>query len=190
MKKIIIGCWMALGVATAALAQQTEIVNFRGEVKVEDTNQQQLYQRLLTWHNENLPEESLQKVDRKNGEFSGTSFMHYTSKINAASDLTQGFVLYDFKVQVTDNGFQYVLTNFRHEGKIKFHTLTAAHSFPYKITPVEKPWYDLVWKDIKQQVSQEMPKMLEAMNKTIADPAYVSRTGKARQEAVSRLTGK
>ncbi len=163
MRKIIFSLWVALVASLSVMAQKVELFNYTGEVSVGELNKQQIVQYVLDWQRKHLPKDAILKYNEHTSELTGTAFVWYDSKIHAANDLTKGYIVYDFKIVATDKGFQYKLTNFRHEAKIKFHTLTTAHSFPYKINVVEKPWYDMVWKDIKRQLDDQMPKMINTL---------------------------
>ncbi len=189
MKRIVLSVWMAVAVCLAAAAQQAaEMLAFTGEVTVGKLEKEDMFKRMLAWHQDNLPKEALRETNESTGELKGTSFLRYTSHVNAASDLTQGYILYDFKITATENGFHYVMTNFRHEARIKFHTLTNYPCFPYKINTVEKPWYDLVWKDLKAQINQHIPKMIATMKEVAEKESYVAQLrDKAKDTLVSQL---
>ena len=191
MKRFLLSVAFALITGLAAMAQQAEMIFFAGEVTVPKVRKSELYQRMLLWCQDNTPHEGLKNADEETGELKGTSFLPYTSNVHAASDLTQGYVLYDFKVVATETGFRYMLTNFRHEAKIKFHTITAASGFPYKISTVEKPWYDLVWKDIKQNLNQQVPRMMAELKAATQNPSYAVRSkDKIREDAIFQLLNK
>ncbi len=189
MKRYILGVWVLLLGCLTGRAQQAElIITFAGAITVENLEKEELFKRMLTFHQENMPEEALRQADKETGELKGTSFLRYTSSTTAASDLTKGYILYDFEVTVTENGFRYAMTNFRHEAKVKFHTITSYPNFPYKISAVEKPWYDLVWKDIKQQLSQQVPKLIDTMKEAAENGSYTAQIrNKEKTESVSRL---
>lgn len=188
MKRFVVSVWMAVAVCVSVVAQQAEMMAFTGEVTVEKLEKEEMYKRMLTWHRENMPKDALREVNETTGELKGTSFLRYNSNVAAASDLTQGYILYDFKVTATENGFHYVMTNFRHEAKINFHIITAYPHFPYKINTVEKPWYDLVWKDLKHQINQQMPKMIATMKDIAEKESSVAQLrDKTKDELISQL---
>jgi hypothetical protein len=176
MKKAITFFAVALLGWQAWAQQPTEKISFEGKVEAAGVTNVESFKRLADWCWENMPEESIKHTDENIGELSGTWFVNIRSRVGAAKDLTDGFVIFDFKLLATENGFQYQLSNFRHEAKIKFHTLTTASAFPYKINTVEKPWYDMVWKDLKQQIATVLiPKTLETMKTAIEGTTQTAR---------------
>lgn len=188
MRKIIFSVWMALVTSVSVMAQKAELFAYTGEVLVGETTKQEVMKHVLQWQTKYLPKDAIIKYNDKSSEVTGTSFVWYESTINAANDLTKGFILYDFKIVATNNGFQYTLTNFRHEAKIKFHTLTTAHAFPYKINVVEKPWYDLVWKDIKHQLDARMPDMIIKIKDATEKGTYAANVQeKKREESIFQI---
>ncbi|MCU0355922.1 MAG: DUF4468 domain-containing protein, partial [Cytophagales bacterium] len=125
MKKAITFFAVALLGWQAWAQQPTEKISFEGKVEAAGVTNVESFKRLADWCWENMPEESIKHTDENIGELSGTWFVNIRSRVGAAKDLTDGFVIFDFKLLATENGFQYQLSNFRHEAKIKFHTLTT-----------------------------------------------------------------
>ncbi len=180
---------MLVAVSLSVVAQQsTEMVSFAGETPVGNLDKDEVFKRMLVWHQQNMPKDALREINEAKSELKGTSFLRYTSNVSAAGNLTQGYILYDFKVVAVENGFRFILTNFRHDAKIKFHTLTTYPNFPYKISTVEKPWYDLVWKDLKLQLNQQVPKMLATLTESIKNETYAAHLQQKTPDAIlSRL---
>ncbi len=189
MKRLILIVGMMLAANAPAMAQITELMHFSGAVTVGETDKMELQRRVRTWLREGMPEEYLEKNTAKENAISGTSFLRYDSKVPAASNMTHGSVMYDFEITVSDQGITYLFTNFRHEGKIKFHAITDANHFPHKIQAVEKPWYDLVWRDIKQQLNHRIPQMLETMQQAAKNEESTAKLDTKAKNEAARLTG-
>ncbi len=189
-KKLVLIVAMMLAANAPAMAQMAELMHFSGAVTVGEADKKELQRRVRVWLREEMPEEYLEKNTTKENAVSGTSFLRYDSNVPAASDITHGSVMYDFEITVSDNGITYLFTNFRHEGKIKFHAITDANAFPHKIQTVEKPWYDLVWRDIKQQLNQQIPPMLETLRQTAKDGGQTAKLDEKAKNEAARLTAK
>ncbi|MDJ1484783.1 DUF4468 domain-containing protein [Cytophagaceae bacterium YF14B1] len=175
MKKLVLTIGIALISCVISIAQHAELMMFSGEIKVEKLEKDEVYKKLSSWQQEYMPKETIVESDRGAGEIKGTSYLIYNSNVHAASEVTKGFILFDFKFVAVEDGFRYQITNFRHEGKIRFHTILMTPSFPYKINAVEKPWYDLVWKDIRTQITQQTPKMVASVKDVIEKAALLAK---------------
>ncbi|MDJ1503781.1 DUF4468 domain-containing protein [Xanthocytophaga agilis] len=175
MKKLVLTIGIALISCVISIAQHAELMMFSGEIKVDKLEKEEIYKQLSSWQQEYMPKETIRESDRGAGEIKGTSYLVYNSNVHAASEVTKGFILFDFKFVAIEDGFRYQITNFRHEGKIRFHTILMTPSFPYKINAVEKPWYDLVWKDIRTQINQQMPKMVASVKDVVEKAALLAK---------------
>lgn len=130
---------------------------FTDTVRMKDIPQEELYARAWGWFNEQSKTDAkfFEEANKRYGRFTGTSSIVFQSKTKGGSDFVKGKIYFLVRVYVQDDYYVYEITDFVHQGRITFNTLTNAPKYPYR--PIaNQEWHNMVWEEMKVTVKDNV----------------------------------
>lgn len=136
--------------ATTAKSMPYPKYSFTDTVRMENVPKEELYSRAWRWFDEQTKTDPhfLEEANMRQGRFTGTTGLPFQSKHKGGNDFVKGKIFFLVKVTVGDDYYVYEFTDFIHQGRITFNTITTAPKYPYR-TASNKDWHNMVWEEIK-----------------------------------------
>lgn len=134
----------------------------RDTVPMPDIPRDELYSRAWRWFSEvskKVPS-LLEEANKRDGRFTGTSSLSFSTQQNGGSDHVKGRIYYNFNVYVEDDFYVVELTDFTHTARLPFNTITTHSKYPYRLVANEE-WHTLVWQEMKDKIIQELQPMVD-----------------------------
>jgi len=126
---------------------------FTDTVRMKGVPQEELYARAWNWFNDQTKTDPsfFEEAHIGSGRFAGTSSLPFRSKLSGGNDFVRGKIYFLVHVHVHDQYYVYEFTDFVHQARLTFNTLTTSPKYPYR--PVaNKDWHNMVWEEIKISV--------------------------------------
>ena len=142
----------------------TEIMQADGISKME------LYTRAKLWFANayNSANDVLQMDNKEGGQIIGKAIMQYKPTVFSGSAATKGNIKYTIKIFVKEGRYKYEITDFIHDpngnryGKWSMSLITTNEEC-YSPKPMAKNWSDKVWRDIKNQIENNMNPLIVSL---------------------------
>ena len=148
---------LAFGILMPAMAQKKQAASplvrysFSDTVAVANIPRTELYQRALAWFRaESQTESFLENIDPSTCTFTAIGYLPFKSQQEGGSAFVNGRIYFRVQVRVFENGYQYELTDFVHQGRTTLNTLTTNVQYPYRPLVSDINWYSQVWNEMKQ----------------------------------------
>ncbi len=172
MKKRITVFFALLGIPFLSFAQTVTMekilqypkYTFTDTVRIAGIPEEELYVRAWNWFNEQSKTDAkfLEEANKRYGRFVGTTSIPFQSKTKGGSEFVKGKIFYLVKVHVHDDYYVYEFTDFVHQARLTFNTLTTAPKYPYRPT-VNQEWHNMVWAELKVTVKDNIYPMIGSL---------------------------
>ena len=135
--------------------------SFSDTVHLKSIPKEELYSRAWSWFDEQAKTDPhfLEEANMRHGRFTGTSSIRFESRMKGGSEFVKGKIFFLVKVTVSDDYYVYEFTDFIHQGRITFNTLTSAPKYPYR-TVADKDWHNMMWEEMKISVKDQIYPMI------------------------------
>jgi hypothetical protein len=156
------------------------LISFSKVVVVDsDITAEELYDRARTWFAIAFKDgkEVVQLEDKEQFKLIGKGGFKYNPRVYIGSDGSRGYVSYTITIQVKDNRYRYILTNFYHEGntvnqagQFSFGYISSSEECTTDIAMTSKSWRNKVWKDIKIDIDNNAKQLISSLEKSMKTP--------------------
>lgn len=150
-------CATSFGQEQATAARRYPAYAFTDTVRLKNVPQEEMYNRAWNWFEAQAKTDSrfIEEANPRHGRFIGTTGIPFQSKYPGGSDFVRGKIYFIVRVHVHDDYYVYEFTNFVHEGRMTFNTLTTAPRYPYRHL-AGRDWHDMVWEEMKETVKDHV----------------------------------
>ncbi|MDJ1479080.1 DUF4468 domain-containing protein [Cytophagaceae bacterium YF14B1] len=137
---------------------------FSDTVRMTNVPQEELYARAWNWFNEQTKTDInfFEEANKRYGRFTGTSKIPFQSKIAAGNDYVKGKIYFMVRIFVHEGYYIYEFTDFVHQGRLTFNTITTAPKYPYR-PMADKDWHNMVWEEMKVTVKDHIYPMVGSL---------------------------
>lgn len=135
--------------------------SFSDTVRLANIPKEELYSRAWNWFDEQTKTDPhfLEEANMRHGRFTGTSSIRFESRMKGGSEFVKGKIFFLVKITVSDDFYVYEFTDFIHQGRITFNTITSAPKYPYR-TVADKDWHNMMWEEMKVSVKDQIYPMI------------------------------
>lgn len=135
--------------------------SFSDTVRLDNVPKEELYNRAWNWFNEQAKTDPhfLEEASMRHGRFTGTTSIRFESKTKGGSEFVKGKIFFLVKITVADDYYVYDFTDFIHQGRITFNTITTAPKYPYR-TVAGQEWHNMLWEEMKISIKDQIYPMI------------------------------
>ena len=176
MKKLTLT--LTLLIVTAMTIFGQEPLAYTEVIQADSISQSELYTRAKLWFATayNSANDVLQMDNKEGGQIIGKAIMKYNPTVFSGSEQTKGSIKYTIKIFVKDGRYKYEITDFIHDpygnqyGKSSMGLITTNEECPNP-KPMAKKWSNKVWRDIKNQIENNMTSLIVSLKQGMIKPA-------------------
>ena len=163
---------LALLLFTAMTIFGQEPLTYTEVIQVDSISQNELYNRAKLWFTTtyNSANDVLQMDNKESGQIIGKAIMKYNPTVFSGSEQTKGSIKYTIKIFVKEGRYKYEISDFIHDpygnqyGKSSMGLITTNEECPNP-KPMAKKWSNKVWRDIKNQIENNMTSLVLSLKK-------------------------
>ena len=173
---------LALTIAIITVMTMTvfgqEQLTYTEVIQSDSTSKNVLYNRAKLWFTTvyNSSSDVLQMDNKEEGQIIGKAIMKYNPTVFSGSEQTKGTIKYTIKIFVKDGRYKYEITDFIHDpygnqyGKSSVGLITTDEECPTP-KPMAKKWSNKVWRDIKNQIENNMTSLIASLKQGMTKQA-------------------
>lgn len=180
MKKTLFLLMMLGLVAPSLKAQDVTPLTYSEVIQVDGVSKDELYNRAKQWFSSAYRDANkvIKDESKSDGSITAKAIMRYNSGILSGSAITKGAISYDIAIAVRDGRYKYVISNFIHtpyddEQYGNFGLITTSDEAPKVKLKLgtTNGWRRKVWEDIKKQIDEYTPALIEDMKSGMSKAA-------------------
>lgn len=172
MKKTLL-LLLTLGLVAPSLkAQDVTPLTYSEVIQVDGVSKDELYNRAKKWFSSAYRDANkvIKDESKSDGSITAKAKMLYNSGVLSGSAITEGAISYDITIAARDGRYKYVISNFIHtpfdnELYGNFGLITTSEEAPKVKLKLgtTNGWRKKVWNDIKKQIDEYTPALIEDM---------------------------
>lgn len=135
----------------STLLMISDTLTFKSVVDIKDQTKDELYSKAKAWFVKTYKDANsvIQEDDKESGKIIGKGAIKYNPSALSGSDVIRGYINYTITVELKDNKYRCVVSDFYHDGNSDdFGTLTTSEECPNPRTMAKK-WSNKTWKELK-----------------------------------------
>ncbi len=161
----------AVGQTSVTMSLTHPKYSFTDTVRMVGVPSEELYSRAWRWFEEQSKTDPhfLEEANTRQKYFVGTSSFYFQSKNKAGNEFVKGKIYYLVKIRIHEGYYVYEFTDFIHQGRITFNTITTAPKYPYRPL-ADKEWRNMVWNELKESLKDNMFPIIGSLRASMQRP--------------------